>query len=72
MPPSCFAAVGKALYFRLIVPEPPSFFARERAYRGPHLKERGEKDTLSDNLVNLTHCTDPFVHLGPSSIQDFG
>lgn len=42
VPPSCFMLCEKALSFRLLVPEPPSFFARERAYRNPHLMRNHE------------------------------
>ena len=47
VPLSRFVPVGKALSFRLFVPEPPSlFFARERVYRNPHLKGKDRGDSF--------------------------
>ena len=47
VPLSRFVPVGKALSFRLFVPEPPSlFFARERVYRNPHLKGKDQGDSF--------------------------
>lgn len=71
VPPSAFIPWGKPLSFRLFVPEPPSFFARERAYRNPHLIEESEK-AIHGDAVKLTRYTDPFSRLVPSSTQGFG
>ena len=47
VPLSRFVPVGKALSSCPFVPEPPSlFFARERAYRNPHLKGKDQRDSF--------------------------
>ena len=47
VPLSRFVPVGKALSSCPFVPEPSSlFFARERAYRNPHLKGKDQRDSF--------------------------
>lgn len=65
MPPSCFIACGKLLSFRLLFPDPPSFFARDRAYRNPHLRGKREKGAPYDGVRGAYALHKSFFPLGP-------